>query len=50
MLIIKKEIRKLGMVVHTCNLALKKLRQEDHQLETSLGYMQNPVSKNKQKR
>lgn len=30
------------MVVHVCNYYIWRLRQEDHTLETSLTYIENP--------
>jgi hypothetical protein len=29
------------MVVHACNPALRRLKQEDHKFKTSLGYILN---------
>lgn len=37
-------------MAHTCNSALKRLRQEDHELEKSLGYIARPyLTKEKKK-
>jgi calcineurin-like phosphoesterase len=44
-----KKLKKLGMVVLTCNPSTWKLRQEDHGLEASLGHIIRPyLQKNKQ--
>jgi hypothetical protein len=37
------------VVVLTCNLALRKMRQKDSEFKTSLGYREKSVSKQLQK-
>jgi hypothetical protein len=37
-----------GMVVHTCNPVLGKLKQEDHKFKASLGYIVRSSLKNKE--
>jgi hypothetical protein len=36
---LKKKFKKPGMVVHDIISALRRLRQEDHEFQASLGYM-----------
>lgn len=35
---INSEIQRIAMVIHICGPSVRRLRQEDHQLEASLGY------------
>jgi hypothetical protein len=34
-----KSYKQMGVVVHSCNPRIRKLRQKDFKLETSLGYL-----------
>jgi hypothetical protein len=36
---------KLGVVGHTCNLALSRLRQEDYEFQTNLGYIGSEINR-----
>jgi hypothetical protein len=41
---------KLGVISHTGNPELRRLRQEDREFQGSLVYIEDPVSKKKEKK
>lgn len=41
---------KQGIMAHTCNSGLKRLRQEDHELKKSLGYVARPYLRKEKKK
>jgi hypothetical protein len=45
----KKQLQS-GVVVHSCNPALRKLRQEEYEFKASLGYLVGPHLKERKKK
>jgi hypothetical protein len=45
-----EKVHKPGVVVHTCNPALWRLKQEDREWQANLGYIARPCLKKKKKK
>jgi hypothetical protein len=46
----KKKKKRMGMVVHSCNPALRRLRQEVQEFKVSMGNIARPLLKKKKRK